>query len=283
MFDKLPDHIEGVLGWGWADFAPYYADLEERALAADTIEAWLADWTRVNELLEEMETRLEVATTQDTTDQAAESAYKDFLDNLKPPYSSAEQRLKEKLLASGLEPEGFELPLCKMRAEAEIFREENIPLHTQVSKLGLEYDRISGAQSIDWDGEEKTLEQAYAMLDAPDRAQREALWRRIADRHLQDRDALNRLWQQMFELRQQIAANAGFENFRDYQWRNFKRFDYTPQDCEAFHAAIEAVVVPAATHVYQRQAQGLGVDQLRPWDTTRDNIYPPAPPQNSRL
>lgn len=276
MFDNLPHNIQAVVGWAWADFAPYYADLEARPLSAANVEVWLADWTRVSELVGEMGTRLSVATTQDTTDEAAENAYKDYLDNIQPPYRSAEQKLKEKLLASALEPAGFEIPLRKMRAEAEIFREANIPLLTQVSKLGLEYDRISGAQSIDWEGEEKTLAQAYALLEMPDRTKREQVWRMIADRHLQDRAALNDLWRQLLTLRQEIADNAGFENFRDYQWRNFKRFDYTPEDCETFHAAIEAVVVPAATRVYQRRAQVLGVDQVRPWDVRRDNAIPPA-------
>ena len=233
----------------------------------------------MSELLDEVGTRLHVATTQDTTDEAAEQAFKNYLDSIQPSFSTAEQHLKEKLLASGLEPAGFEIPLRKLRAEAEIYRVENIPLQTQISKLGLEYNGISGAQAIEWADEEHTLVQAYALLDSPDRPKRETLWRRIADRHLQDRDALNTLWQQMLEFRQQMATNAGFENFRAYQWRNFKRFDYTPADCEAFHAAIEAVVVPAATRVYQRQAQWLGVGQLRPWDMNRDNVFPPARPQ----
>lgn len=278
MFGNLPATAHEVMTWSWADFAPYFADLGSRTLAAEHVTAWLDDWTRVSDLLGEMRTRLEVATTQDTTDEAAERAYKAFLDTIQPSFSSAEQQLKEQLLASGLEPAGFELPLRKMRAEANIFREANIPLQTQVSKLGLEYDRISGAQSIKWAGEAKTLEQAYALMEAPDRATREQVWRLIADRHLQDRAALNDLWQQLLRLRMEIAANAGFASFRDYQWRKFKRFDYTPEDCETFHAAIEEIVVPAASRVYQQRAQAMRVDQVRPWDMRRDNVYPPANP-----
>ena len=35
MFNNLPDNIQAVAGWSWADFAPYYADLEGRALSAE--------------------------------------------------------------------------------------------------------------------------------------------------------------------------------------------------------------------------------------------------------
>jgi oligoendopeptidase F len=44
------------------------------------------------------------------------------------------------------------------------------------------------------------------------------------------------------------------------------RFDYTPEDCKSFAAAIEQVVVPAATRIYQKGIQALGLESLRPWD-----------------
>ncbi len=266
------------MAWDWSQFEPYFKDLEARDLTADSVDQWLGDWSRVAELLSEVSSRLHVATTQDTTDKAAEDAYTRYLEQLRPPFIAADQRLKEKLLASGLEPADFAVPLRQMRAEAEIFREENIPLFTQLSKLGLEYDRIAGAQSVEWQGEQLTLVQAYDRMSKIDRDQAEALWRSIAARHLQDRESLNALWQKLLELRVQIAENAGFDNFRSYQWKNYGRFDYTPADCETFQAAIEEVVVPAATRVYQRIAAAKGVERPRPWDMLRDNVYPPAQP-----
>ncbi|MAS37175.1 MAG: M3 family oligoendopeptidase [Anaerolineaceae bacterium] len=281
MFEALPKSFEAAKDWSWEQFKPYFDDLLQRDLTADTSDQWLADWSRLSELLDEVETRLVVATTQDTTDEAAEQAYNHFLDHIRPAQSSADQQLKEKLLESGLQPEGFEIPLRNLQAKAAIFREANIPLLVEVDKLGLEYDRIVGAQSVEWRGEEKTLPQAYAALEGLPRPDREALWRQISARHLQDRDALNGLWQQLLNLRRQIATNAGFDNYRSYQWKNFGRFDYTPADCETFHAAIEEVVVPAATRVYERLRQRMGTESVRPWDVQRDNVYPPAHPKLS--
>ncbi|MBZ0299033.1 MAG: M3 family oligoendopeptidase [Anaerolineae bacterium] len=279
MFETLPRSAHDVMGWSWAHYEPYYRDLQTRPLDAASVAGWLADWTRINELLDEVGTRLEVATTLDTTDKAAEAAFIRYLDDIRPAFSSAEQTLKEKLLASGLEPEGFAIPLRNLRGEAALFREANIPLQVQVNKLSLEYDRIAGAQSVEWDGDDKTLTQAYALLESLDPDARETLWRKIADRHLQDRESLNSLWQQLLGLRQQIATNAGFDSFRDYQWKQFGRFDYTPADCETFQSSIEAVVVPAATRVYERRARQTGVGAARPWDMQRDNVYPPAFPR----
>jgi oligoendopeptidase F len=274
MFAALPSTVDPIMHWNWEQFAPYFDDLNQRELSTASVDAWLADWSRITELLDERESRLHVATTQDTTDKNAEAAYKTFLDDIQPAWAVANQKLIDRLLASELEPVGFDVPLRRLRADAALFREENLPLQTQVNKLGLEYNRIDGAQAVTWDGEEQTLTQAYALLGDLPRDQAETLWRQIADRQLQDRAELNHLWQELLQLRQQIAQNAGFDDFRAYQWQRFHRFDYTPADCETFHAAIEQVVVPAATRVYQR----MGLDPVRPWDMQRDNVYPPARP-----
>ncbi len=264
--------------WTWSQYAPYYDELEAQALTAENVSDWLVNWTRLNNLIQEAGSRLRVATTQDTTDAEADTKLKNFLDTIQPPYQQAQQKLKEKLLASALEPAGFEIPLRKMRAEAELFHEANLPLFTQEAKLGLEYNRTIGTQSMMWAGEEYTLVRARNLLRDDDRAVREQVWRAISARQLQDRETINGLWQQFMGVRKQIAQNAGFDTFLDFRWKQWGRFDYTPEDCRTFHQAIEEVVVPVATKIYERQRRLLGVEMLRPWDLDRDDVYPPARP-----
>ncbi|MBA3869760.1 MAG: M3 family oligoendopeptidase [Anaerolineae bacterium] len=135
-----------------------------------------------------------------------------------------------------------------------------------------------GAQTVIWEGQELTITQLKLKLQTDDRSVREAVWKAIAERRLADRPALNALWEKFLPLRLQMGKNAGYDNFRDLRWKQFKRFDYTPDDCITFHNAIEKVVVPAATRIYERQRQKLGVDTLRPWDLDRDDVYPPSRP-----
>jgi oligoendopeptidase F len=278
MFDTLPRTALEFADWTWAQIEPYYRDLEARPLTADSVAGWLADWTHLLQLLWEAQTRLHIATTLDTTDENARTKLFTFLKEVVERSEAPQQMLKQKLLASGLRPADFDIPLRNLRTEADIYRAENVPLFTEEEKLGNEYDQIIGAQTITWDGQERTLTQMKAVMQDPDRAVRERAWRLIAERRLQDRPALNDLWTRLLKLRLQMAANAGFDNFRDLRWKQFRRFDYTPQDCETFHAAIEQAVVPAATRVYERQRRELGVTTLRPWDLDRDDAYPPSRP-----
>jgi len=279
MFSSLPSSALDILTWEWPQAEPYYHDLETRELSAANVEQWLLDWTQIGELMEELSERLYVATTVDTTDQQADQRYVHFLDDIHPLYEAAEQRLKEKLLASGLEPVGMEIPLRNMRAEAALYREENLPLISEEKKLTSEYDRIIGAQTVMWEGKEVTLSQLTAIYLEPDRAKRERAWRLSAERRLQDREAINALWIKFMALRKRIASNADAADYRAYKWRENLRFDYTPEDAERFDAAIEAVVVPAASRVLERRRKRLGLATLRPWDMEVDpDSRPPLRP-----
>jgi len=276
----LPRDAASISQITWAELEPHFAEIEARDLDADTVNDWLRAWSGVAEVAGEAYSRLSVATTVNTADEAAEASLNRYLDETYPQVESANQRLKEKLLASGLQPAGFEVPLRNMRAEADLFRANNLPLLADEQKLGMEYDKVIGAMSVNWDGEEKTLPQmAPYQLDG-DRSVREQAWRATMMRWQQDRQAINDLWARFLDLRLKIAGNADKgDDIRAYQWSRYQRFDYSPEDCKQFHAAIEEVVVPAATRILERRRAALGVDKLRPWDLDVDATgLPPLKP-----
>ena len=262
--------IDEFMRWDWAQIEPYYQALAAQPIDEASVESWLKDWTRLSKLLRETHQRLWVASTVDTTDLQARQRYTDFLDNIYPQAQAAEQKIKEKLLASGLEPPGFEVPLRNMRLEAGLFCEANLPLLSEELKLATEYDKISGAQTVQWQGKEVTLLQLHPVYLDPDRSLRERAWRLASARQLADRQAINDLWVKLLAIRRQLAANANLPDYRAYRWRQLLRFDYTPQDCKQFHRAIEAVVIPAARRLYERRRRLLAVGALRPWDVHVD-------------
>lgn len=265
-FNKLPTNSPAIISLTWADLEPYASELESRPLSATSVEQWLLDWTALTDRVSEMYSRLSLATTLNTADEQADQMFKNYLDNVYPTAMSAGQKLKEKLLASGLQPAGFEIPLRNMRAEADLFREENLPLLSEQLKLNMNYDKLIGAQSVEWKGQEFTIAQMKQKLHNPDRNQREKIWRAMLGRQIADRQGINELWQKYMQIRASLAANAGKPSYREYVWQQYLRFDYTPRDCRSFHQAIEQVVVPAAKRIYERHRQQLGLDKLRPWD-----------------
>ena len=277
-FKKPANDLELVF-WEWADFEPGYSELINQNLTPSNIEKWLADWSLLCELGDELTSRLYVATSVNTADKAAEKRFEHFMEKTYPGISEADQKLKEKLLASGLQPAGFEEPLRKMRGEAEIFRMENIPLQVEEQKIITEHDKVMGAQTVIWKGEEKTVRFMETVLRDPDRAVRQRGWELLSSRQLADRAAINRQWKQFMDLRLEMAKNAGKADYRSFRWQQLSRFAYSPEDCKSFHQAIEEAVVPVVTRLSERRKQRLGVKTLRYFDTFVDPFnFPPLKP-----
>jgi oligoendopeptidase F len=102
------------------------------------------------------------------------------------------------------------------------------------------------------------LEQASVFLKDTDRARRQEVWEKITARRLQEKTVLDTLFDHLRALRHKVALNAGFENFRDYMFQALGRFDYTPQDCYAFHAAIETEIVPILREQAEKRREAVG-------------------------
>src|SRR5262249_44004314 len=118
--------------------------------------------------------------------------------------------------------------------------------------------------------------QLHPVLQEHERERRELAWRSIEARNARDTEALSALWRDLVRTRQAIATNAGYASYRAYRWQQLYRFDYTPQDAQAFDVAIAEVVVPTASRIAERRRQRLGVASLRPWDMECDPDGRPA-------
>lgn len=273
MASDLPETTQDLLAWTWDGIRPHYDELSRRRLTGRTARRWLADWSRLTEHVSEMRERLYTATTANTADSAALGRFNYFLNTIQEPVAAAEQTLKKKLLESGVQPRGLAVPLQQMRTDAALFRDANLPLLIEIARLCTEYDKIAGAQTVTWEGEEVTLARLRPVYQSAQRERREQAWRSVAARQLADRQAINDLWRRFLRLRLSIAANAGFgDDYRAYRWQELHRYDYTPADCSTFQAAIEKVVVPAATRIYEKRRKRLGVATLRPWDLDVDPL-----------
>jgi len=271
-FQSLPTDAKSILALKWTDYEPYYKELETRELSSENINAWLDDWSTLASTADEHYWRLYIATTVNTADKEVEDQYNQYLEKIQPATKTAEQQLKEKLLASGLSPKGFETALRRIQAEAEIFSEANLPLLAEEQKLVTDYNKLIGSLTVMWDGEERTFAQMRAVLYETDRSVRLRAWEAAEACLLKQRQNINELWEKFVPLRLKIAENAAMPDYRAYMWKQRFRFDYSPVDGKSFHAAIEEVVVPAAQRVYERRRQRLGIEAVRPWDIYVDPL-----------
>jgi oligoendopeptidase F len=258
----------------WDAQKPLWDELVRRDLPdAAALQKWIADWSELSDAVGEESSRRYIQMTCYTQDKAIEAAYLHFVEKIDPELAPLGDALNRKLAAH---PDTAKLPrdhakwLESVKVGIELYREENIPLYTELTKLSNEYQKITGSQTVEWEGETKTLSQLSPILQEPDRAKREKAWRAIAGRRLQDRDQLDALYDEMLVLRKKITANLGLD-FVDYIFKSNLR-DYTPQDCFDFHNAVEKAVVPVYREALEAHRASLGLDALRPWDLNCDSL-----------
>ncbi len=260
---------------GWAAIEPHFDRLRDRPIdTRDRLEQWLLDYSELCAAVAEVGTDRHVKMTCQTDDPARKAAYIDFIENIYPPFKVRCQELDVRYTKS---PASRELPRERyfvldraIRAGVELFRDENVPLQTEESKLEQQYQEISGAQTVEFDGKERTLQQLAPYAERTDRSLRQSAWEVEATRRLADKDQLDDLFDQLIRLRHRIAKNAGCRDYREYAFKAKLRFDYTPNDCLAFHNAIERSVVPASRRLQRDRQSKLGLDRLRPWDMVVD-------------
>ena len=274
----MPSTPAELAGVEWSQVERWYRQLADAPLDEATKDEWLDAWSRLEELLTEAASRAMIAYTMDTSDKEKEAAHLQFSTEIMPRADEQSVRLARRLLESGLTRDDLQTTLQRFRTASEIFREANVPLFAELEELGSRYQRITGGMTATWDGEVLPLPRLQPFLKSRDRATRERAFRLIAAPYVAERAAMAGLFDEMYRRRQAVAANAGFATFRDYIFPAKYRFDYTPADCERFHDAVEATVVPAVGRALQRRRERLGIASLRPWDLQVDPYAEPSRP-----
>lgn len=256
----------------WQSLEPYFKELLERPLHSEKeLESWLKDMSEMEAVIGEDAAWRQIRMTCDTENKALEDAFTYFVMEIQPKIQPYADKLNRKLVENEytkqLQGDGYKVYLRNVKKNIELFREQNIPLQAEIAVLAQQYGVISGKMSVEVEGREYTLQQASKFLENPNREFREQVYRKIQDRRLQDKEQLSELFTTLVQKRDQVAKNAGFDNYRDYKFADLGRFDYTKEDCFQFHDAVKNQVLPLVDFVYDRKRQKLGLDSLRPWDT----------------
>jgi oligoendopeptidase F len=261
----------------WEALEPYFKDLAERPInSREELEKWLEDSSELEAVVNEDACWRQIRMTCDTENKALEEAFTFFVMEIQPKIQPYADQLNRKLIGNpytkSLDQKEYFTYLRAVKKSIDLYREENIPLQAELSVLAQQFGVISGKMTVTVDGKEYTLQQASKFLEHPDRKKREEVYMKIQERRYQDREQLNSLYSDLIQKRHQVALNAGFANYRDYKFVEMGRFDYTKEDCFAFHEAVKQHVLPLVADIYRKKQNKLGLDTLRPWDTEAEPV-----------
>ena len=268
----------------WNKIKSLFDNLDDREInSVLELEEWMLDQSELSAVLEEDMAWRYIKMNIDTTNKELGDRFSFWIKEISPHTAPYSHKLNLKLVNSPylkkLDQEKYRIYLRSVNKQIEIYREENIPLFTTMEEKQQEYGAISAKMSIEVNGVEITMQKAAQLLKSTDRDTREEIYNKISSRRLQDEKVLDNLYDELIILRQTIAKNSGFDNYRDYMFAAMGRFDYKPKDCYDFHDAIAQEIVPIINSFEQRRKDKLGNESYKPWDTSVDvDGLPPLKP-----
>jgi oligoendopeptidase F len=234
-FDTLPPYHPRQFVSDNADLsqkdvvADLHEKLSDRVIQShDELEQWLLDRSELEAAIAQYEGILYLRMTCQTDDDARANAYKDFIETVVPATKPWADKLDRKFIRYAdkfqLDSQRYEVYTRAIRTDIELYREQNIPLQTEDSLLSQEYQTVTGAMTVQFQGKEYPIPQIHKFSYETARDIRKQAWKAESQRRLKDKDTLDKIFNKMVSLRHQIAENAGFENYRDYKFKEYHRF-----------------------------------------------------------
>ena len=259
----------------WNKVEPLFENLFKRSInSKNELENWMRDRSELSSVMNEDLAWRYIKMNINTKDEKLAKKFHFWIKEISPNLAPYSHKLNIKLIESPflneLEHEKYNIYLRSVKKQIEIYREENIPLFTEMEAKQQEYGMISAKMTVEFDGKSLTMQQASLILKDTDREKRKTIYNLIQKRRLEDEEKLDNLYDELIILRQKIAKNAGYNNYRDYMFSAMGRFDYKPEDCFDFHNAISKKIVPIITSFEEKRKKELNYVNYRPWDTAVD-------------
>ena len=259
----------------WDDIKGYFQELVERKVENQEDEKqWLADRSELDAFTSEDFAWRYINFTRNTQDEKIREHYQYFVNNIQPQIASYDDQLNKKLLSFSIiqypDEERFQILKKLLEKDITLFRKKNIPIFTEISNLAEKFSSIASNMTVDIDGEELTLQQASNFLEDQNREFRKIVFEKIITRRTEDNEALDELYTRLITLRDQVAKNAGKDNFRDYMFEARGRFDYSIEDNLQLHDSIRDEIVPVLREFHKKRQKQLELDILKPYDLNVD-------------
>src|SRR5580698_3196977 len=152
-----------------------YEKLEAQPItSAQELESWLLERSELDAALSQAGSILYIRMTCQTDDPAIAGAYTKFVETIPPAVKPVNDRLNHKYVRARekfpLDAKRYQVYDRAVKTDIELFVEKNVPLQTKIDLLSQEYQTVSGAMTVTFEGREQTLPQMGKYLLETDRS-----------------------------------------------------------------------------------------------------------------
>lgn len=205
---------------------------------------------------------------------------REFFDNSEPLFNEKIKHFNDELIKSPFRTE-LEDKLGKQifsLAEMQIktFSPEIIEDLQQENKLIAEYDKLLASAQIEFDGKVLNLSGIDTYAQNRDRTIRESAVRTKYSYFSENKDQLNRIYDDLIKVRDDIANKLGYKDYIELGYLKLSRSDFDAKMVKKYRDAIVQYIVPIAEKLYKRQWKRLGLTDAKFWD--KEYIFPTGNP-----
>ncbi len=134
------------------------------------------------------------------------------------------------------------------------------------NKLTSEYTKLLASAKIPFDGEERNLSGLGPYMTSQFRDEREKASKAYYGFFKENEEKFDELFDKLVKVRHKMAKKLGFENFVELGYIRMLRTDYNAEMVEKFRNQVSEYIVPAASRLFKRQQERLGLEELRYYD-----------------
>ncbi|WP_248509295.1 M3 family oligoendopeptidase [Sporosarcina sp. NCCP-2222] len=270
-----------------AEIKEQFHDLLEQFRAADSYDKQNEVIEKINAIGSDFSTQANlvyIRASIDTNDEYYQKE-RDYFDEINPEFQELGTAFYKELVATPFRKELEEKwgPQLFALADNAIksFSSEVLPLLQQENKLTSEYAKLVASAQIEFDGKTLTLAQLAPYAESTDRSVRKSAMETSYAFYESNGEQFDRIYDDLVKIRHEIATKLGFKNFVELGYARMNRIGYDADMVKNFRDQVRDYIVPLANKLYDRQAERIGVDELKFYDQSLNFLTGNAKPKGS--
>ena len=253
------------------------SSVEEQSLAIEELNALRSDFSTQANLVY-------IRASIDTNDEFYQKE-RDFFDEVSPEVEELVTEYYKALVASPFRKELEEKWGAQLFDLAEFqikgFSSEVISLMQKENKLTSDYSKLVASAQVEFNGETLTLAQLGPYGESTDRETRKKATEVRFNFFQEHEEKFDDIYDQLVKVRHEMATKLGYKNFVELGYVRMNRIDYNAEMVKKFRDQVRDFIVPVATKLYERQAERIGLDELKYYDESFNFLSGNATPQGS--
>lgn len=193
-----------------------------------------------------------------------------FIDANEPILDDCQQKFFKVVVQSRfkkeLEDRTGKLFFSNLELSLKSFSSAVIDLKKKENALVTEYEKLLASAKIDFEGQTLNLSEIEKYAISPNRNMRKNAWTKAAGFFLENSKRLDDIYEELVKNRTEQAHKLGYKNYVQLGYDRLGRNCYGPEEVKAYRQQIVRDLVPMIVKIKERQAQRLGLTDLKFYD-----------------